>query len=390
MLIVRAPVRISFGGGGTDLEAYYGRYGGLVLSTAINRYCYAIITQGEPEGVQISSADMRLFNMRRASLSGAAESSLEPPVGQNDVLQLPWAVLRRFGVRRGLNIFLASEVPPGTGLGSSSAMAVALVKALAALGEEPFSRSQIAEIASGIEIGDLGAPIGRQDQYASTFGGLNMIHFRAPRAGGVSVEPLPLARERVQQLERHLLLFFTGTARNSAIILRAQQAATMDGQQTVIAALNAIKVLALEMHSCLLLDDLPGFGALLDQGWQHKKQLAGGITTAAIDAAYETARAAGAWGGKITGAGGGGFLLLCCPPERQGAVSMAMQDLGLHRMVFRFDRKGASVLLNSGDVEVAEHDYPDMLRPRPAAPWPAGRPAESNGWHPAPIEPLHR
>jgi D-glycero-alpha-D-manno-heptose-7-phosphate kinase len=135
MLIVRAPVRISFGGGGTDLETYYARHGGLVLSAAISRYCYAIITPGDPEGIQISSADMRLFNNRRASPPGDLEGAVESPVEQNEVLQLPWAVLRRFGVRRGLNIFLASEVPPGTGLGSSSAMAVALVKALAALGE---------------------------------------------------------------------------------------------------------------------------------------------------------------------------------------------------------------------------------------------------------------
>ena len=126
MLIVRAPVRISFGGGGTDLETYYARHGGLVLSAAISRYCYAIITPGDPEGIQISSADMRLFNNRRTSPQGDLEGAVESPVEQNEVLQLPWAVLRRFGVRRGLNIFLASEVPPGTGLGSSSAMAVAL------------------------------------------------------------------------------------------------------------------------------------------------------------------------------------------------------------------------------------------------------------------------
>ncbi len=387
MLIVRAPVRISFGGGGTDLESYYARYGGLVLSAAINRYCYAIITPGELENVQISSADMRLFNNRRASLPGDTEGVIDPPPGTDDVLRLPWAVLRHFGIRRGLNIFLASEVPPGTGLGSSSALAVALVKALAALSDEPFSRAQIAEIASEIEITDLGAPIGRQDQYASAVGGVNTIRFAAD-PGGVSVEPLPLTRDRLQQLEHHLLLFFTGTARNSASILRAQQAATADGEDGVIAALDAIKALALEMRACLLLGDLERFGALLDQGWQRKKQLAGGITTPAIDAAYAAAQSAGAWGGKITGAGGGGFLLVCCPPERQFAVIAALREHGLHRMSFRFDRKGASVLLNSGDVEVAEHDYADLLRPRRVGNGAIVVPAESNGYHAAPGDPV--
>jgi D-glycero-alpha-D-manno-heptose-7-phosphate kinase len=389
MLIVRAPVRISFGGGGTDLETYYAHHGGLVLSAAISRYCYAILTPGDPEEIQISSADMRLFNNRRASPPGDVEGAIESPGEQNEVLQLPWAVLRRFGVRRGLNIFLASEVPPGTGLGSSSAMAVALVKAMAALGEEPFSRAQIAEIACGIEIGDLGAPIGRQDQYASAFGGLNTIRFPARPAGGVVVEPLPLARECTQQLERHLLLFFTGTARNSASILRAQQDATAGGQAAVLAALDALKALALEMRACLLQGALDRFGALLDTSWQYKKQLTGGITTPAIDAAYTAARAAGAWGGKITGAGGGGFLLVCCPPERQGAVSLALQDRGLHRMGFRFDRKGASVLLNSGDVEVAEPDYADMLRSLQGATWGASEPIEGAGGHTPPVAPVY-
>ena len=270
----------SFGGGGTDLEAYSAQYGGLVLSAAINRYAYVFINAGEADGVQISSADMQLFNNRRPG-GALPECDGDPSVAERDnALRLPWAVLRYFGIQHGLNIFLASEVPPGTGLGSSSTMAVALVKALAALADHPFSRAQVAEIASRIEIGDLAAPIGRQDQYAAAFGGLNTIRFGAAGAGqAVEVEPLALTSEQRQKLERHLLLFFTGTARNSGNILREQRAATADRQDEVLQALDTIKALALEMRAAILADELGGFGELLHESWQHKKRLAGGITT---------------------------------------------------------------------------------------------------------------
>lgn len=352
MLIVRSPVRISFGGGGTDLAAYADRYEGLVLSTAINRYCYVLIRAGESDGVQISSADMRLFNSRRSPESrdeGITGNGAPVPA---DVLRIPWAVLRHFGVSRGLDIFLASEVPPGTGLGSSSAITVALVQALATLLDRPLSRADLAETAARIEIDDLKMPIGRQDQYAAAFGGLNLITFGAQGQGPGHVEPLHLGAERVRQLEQHLMLFFTGATHNSAEILRAQQADSGEDRGPVVEALHAIKALALEMRTCLLAGDWAGFGCRLDQAWEHKKQLAAGITTPMIDNAYERARALGAWGGKITGAGGGGFLMLCCPLERQIAVTAELAQLGLHRMAFRFDRAGAGVLLNSGTIDI--------------------------------------
>src|SRR5262249_38486035 len=151
-----------------------------------------------------------------------------------------------------------------------------------------------------IEIDRLGMPIGRQDQYAAAFGGLNTFSF-APGAagGGVRVDPLPLARETLGELERHLMLFFTGTAGHSEAILRAQRQATAANEPVVLDALHTIKALALDMRACLLAGDLAGFGQLLDHAWQHKKHLAAGITTPAIDTAYTTARAQGAWGGKI-------------------------------------------------------------------------------------------
>src|SRR3989442_7554275 len=179
MLIARAPMRISFAGGGTDLEACYSRYGGLVVSTTINKYFYTIITTDESNDLQLISADYRsLFR----------HSPYQDLFWDGD-LALPKAILHQFGVRRGMNLFVASEVPPGTGLGSSSAAAVALVRALSTLVEQPMTRQQIAELACAIEISKMGMPIGKQDQYASTFGGLNKITFSSH---GVTVEPLKI------------------------------------------------------------------------------------------------------------------------------------------------------------------------------------------------------
>src|SRR5579864_9556298 len=190
MLIARAPMRISFGGGGTDLEAYYAKYGGLVISTAINKYFYAVITTVESDDLQVISADYRsLFR-----------HSPYNDLFWNGDLALPKAILHHFGIRRGINLFVASEVPPGTGLGSSSAAAVTMVRAISTLMEQPMTKQQVAELASYIEINKMGMPIGKQDQYASAFGGLNKITFTQER---ITVEPLKISPEIRQVLEDH-------------------------------------------------------------------------------------------------------------------------------------------------------------------------------------------
>src|SRR5436190_23174695 len=182
MLIARAPMRISFGGGGTDLEAYYAKYGGTVISTAINKYFYAIITTDESDDLQVISADYRsLFR----------HSPYDDLFWDGD-LALPKAILHHFGIRSGINLFVASEVPPGTGLGSSSAAAVTMVRAISTLVEQPMTKQQVAELASYIEIGKMGMPIGKQDQYAAAFGGLNKITFTHD---GVTADPLKVDSE---------------------------------------------------------------------------------------------------------------------------------------------------------------------------------------------------
>ena len=333
MLIARAPMRISLGGGGTDLEAYYGTYGGLVISTAINKYFYAILTTDESDDLQVISADYRsLFR-----------HSPYNDLFWNGDLALPKAVLHHFGIRRGINLFVASEVPPGTGLGSSSAAAVTMVRAISTLVEQPMTRQQVAELASYIEINKMGMPIGKQDQYASAFGGFNIITFGSQ---GVTVEPLQIAPEVRQTLERRLLLFFTGSSRDSTSILKHQRKSTQDQDDTVLQALHNIKRVASEVQACLEQGDLDEFASLLDYSWQEKRRLAPGLSTGFIDECYDLALQKGATGGKITGAGGGGFLLLYCEEQAQESVTRALEDRGLKRMNFRFDQQGATVVLN--------------------------------------------
>ena len=333
MLIARAPMRISFGGGGTDLEAYYAKYGGVVVSTAINKYFYAVITTDETDDLQVISADYRsLFR----------HSPYNDLFWDGD-LALPKAILHHFGIRKGVNLFLASEVPPGTGLGSSSAAAVTMVRALSTLVEQPMTKQQVAELASFIEITKMGMPIGKQDQYASAFGGLNKITFTPD---GVTVEPITTAPDVSRTLEQRLLLFFTGSSRESTSILKHQRKSTQDRDASVLQALHNIKQVALDVQVCLERGDLDEFARLLDYSWQEKRRLAPGLSTGFIDECYQVALKNGATAGKITGAGGGGFMLIYCHEEAQQAVTSALEERGLKRMNFHFDHQGATVVLN--------------------------------------------
>jgi len=335
MLITRAPVRISFAGGGTDLPAYSARYGGAVVSTTIDKYFYVFLNVGADDAIQITSSDYRTFYRHDA----------DTPMLFDGDLSLPRAIFNHFGLTRGVSMFLASEIPPGTGLGSSSAVAVAIIKAVTTARGLFLSKQQIAELACQIELEKLGEPIGKQDQYAAAFGGLNLIQFSAT---GVTVEPLPIAPATRRELEKNTLLFFTGATRAASSILRAQKQSSEQDDPQVLDALHAVKAMAFEVKAALARGDLARFGELLDAAWQHKKKFAAGISNARIDEAYALARRSGARGGKVTGAGGGGFLMLYCEPSRQAAVTQALEDMGLRRMDFRFETEGARVLVNAG------------------------------------------
>ena len=343
VVVARAPARISFGGGGTDLAAYYRAYGGMVVSAAIARYATVRAAETADRRIRIVSEDYGLALEYDRGIRPALEQPLALPKAALD-----WFYER--GLReRGVELTLRSELPPGTGLGSSSAMAVALVRALAAYLGIAIDASGAAELACAIEIERLGMPIGKQDQYASACGGLNTIVF-ATR--GVQVDPLALPADTLAELDRRLLLFSTGRQRDSAGILGQQQRDSA-GNPAVIEALHRIKVLAVEIRAALLESDLDGFGRLLDAGWRAKRDLSRKISSGAIDRWYAEACAAGALGGKIAGAGGGGFLLLYCPPERQHDLRAAMLRCGLAELTFGFDLAGARVLAPERPIEPA-------------------------------------
>jgi D-glycero-alpha-D-manno-heptose-7-phosphate kinase len=344
MVIARAPVRISFAGGGTDLEAYYAHHGGLVVSAAITRYCYAIARPSHDGGIQITSADYQHWETHPA---GTIPEVAEP-------LALPKAAIEWFATRGllddGVDLFLASSIPPGTGLGSSSAVAVAVVRALASFTGMLMDPGEVAELACELEIERLKMPIGKQDQYASAFGGLNAIHFGPDT---VQVEPIELSPRLLEALSSHLLLFSTGKSRNSAEILRQQRADTTEKKPVVSTSLHQLKATAEELRQALLAERIDDVGELLDLGWQQKKRLSDKISSGAIDRWYRLAREQGALGGKITGAGGGGFMLLYCEPECRDAVRNALVGAGLREMSFGFDVTGAQ--------EIAELDTRQSL-----------------------------
>ena len=334
MLIARAPVRLSFAGGGTDFESYYGKFGGLVISAAIDKYMYVFLTVTQGENIQIMSADYQTFYRQSAD---------EEMLWDGD-LALPRAVLNHFNIREGLSMFLASQVPPGTGLGSSSTVAVSVIKALTSLLDLGLSKRDVAELACTIEIDKLGMPIGKQDQYAAAYGGANAITFNEE---GVSVEPLMLSAETIEGLESNVLLFYTGAAREAAQTLSAPDRAVRAGDRAVLESLHRIKGMADQVRRCLEGGTLDVFGEILDASWEQKKRLAHGISNPRIDEYYDAARGNGAIGGKITGAGGGGFLMLYCEPGTTQRVTEALERMGLKRMDFAIDFDGARILVNN-------------------------------------------
>lgn len=340
MLITRSPVRISFGGGGTDLPAYFEQFGGAVLSTAINKYFYTVLRKRGDGKIQVISSDLRTLE----TWENIAAMSLE-----RSELDIPLAVVKEFGRDVSVDLFLASEIPPGTGLGSSASVCVNVLKALSAYLHLPLSKYELAERAYHVARNVLGNPVGKQDEYAAAFGGLNYIRFGAD--GTVNVDPLELDSALLGELEENLLLFFTGATHQSTTILEEQEKSTREDRGRALESLHVISALAERMRGTLEDGDLHTFGTLLDEGWQAKKQISGKISSEQIDALYQIAKESGAVGGKITGAGGGGFMLLYCERQNQEAVRRALAEAGAREMTFRFDAKGAQVIANDPFID---------------------------------------
>ncbi len=336
MTIVRAkaPLRISFAGGGTDVSPYPEEKGGAVLNCTISRYAYATLetTPAEDGSVSVTSLDYDL------SVHYAKPEDLVYD-GELDLVKAAVNVLRPRRDRdcESLRLFLHSDAPVGTGLGSSSTMAVALVGAFQRYLRESWTAYEIAERAYEIERKELGVRGGRQDMYAAAFGGFNFMEFEADRT---IVSPLKIAPEVANELAYRLLLCYTGTIHNSNDIIQRQQRNYTEKAEATVRALDATKALAVEMKNELLRGNIDAMGHLLDEGWRLKKQFTDGISNPQIDAFYEHARAAGALGGKLVGSGGGGYILLFCDVARRAQVAKAVQSSGGVVTDFSFESAG--------------------------------------------------
>jgi D-glycero-alpha-D-manno-heptose-7-phosphate kinase len=323
MIISQTPYRVSFAGGGTDLPAFYQQEFGAVFSVAVQKHMYVTIGPRFEPSIR------------------AAYSKTETV---DDFEQLQHSImreaLRMTKLKNHLEIVTIGDVPAGTGMGSSSTLSVGLLHALHAYNGDMISRHRMAEEACRIEIDILGKPIGRQDQYAAAFGGVNYIRFNPGHT--VDVEPVPCRVETLEQLESHILLLYTNQKRDADSILQKQSAGTKDK----MSVLRAMRDLAWEMAKSVSGQaNLTEFSKLLHEGWQLKRSLGFNISDDRIDRWYEAARNNGALGGKLLGAGGGGFLLLFAPPDRHDRIREALDRP--RELKFKIDRLGSRIIFVS-------------------------------------------
>jgi D-glycero-alpha-D-manno-heptose-7-phosphate kinase len=308
-VLTRTPLRVSFAGGGTDLAAFYEADHGSVLSTAINKYIYVTVKR---HGDVFNEA-IRLNYSKSEQVQRVDE--IENKIARE--------CLKLLDIAPPIYISTVGDLPASTGLGGSSSFAVGLLNALHAYRGERVSASQLAEEACHIEIDVLQEPIGKQDQYAAAFGGLNLFRFKP--GGDVTVDPVRAVNGTVKALFDNILMFWTGHQRDSSSVLTEQKQNTADKMASLITMREQAKQLQKLLANGH--GDLGAFGVVLDEGWRLKRQLASSITTGQIDCWYQKALQAGAFGGKLCGAGGGGFLLFIVPQERHRAVCEALSDL---------------------------------------------------------------
>ncbi len=329
LLRARAPLRVSFAGGGTDVPPYPAEQGGLVLSATINRYAYGTLRPRQDRQIGIQSLD----------LDAVASIALEDARPDGDRLDLIKAAIQTVASDspNGFDLFLHSAAPPGSGLGSSSAVVVTLVGLLSTHMKMPLTDYEKARLAYKVEREDLGLKGGTQDQYAAVFGGFNFMEFQEEN---VIVNPLRIPPETIHELEYNLLLCFTGGTRVSDHIIDDQTTRYKSQDSSTIDGLHMQKQLAVEMKNALLQGKLTEFGGLLDRAWSFKKQMSPKITNPHIDELYEEALRCGALGGKVTGAGGGGYMMLYCHYDTKHKVRAALSALGAEAIDFQFDHSG--------------------------------------------------
>ena len=324
MIITRSPLRISLGGGGTDLPSYYREYSGFLIAAAIDKYVYINVHRRFTDG----------FLLKYSSLEEAATiDEIKHPIIRE--------ALKLVDIQeRNLEITSMADIPAGTGLGSSGSFTTALLKSFHALKKNLVHPAELAEQACCIELEKLGEPIGKQDQYISAYGGITAFRFMPD--GRVEAAPLKISEETLFNLEDNLLLFFTGYARSASAILKEQDDKSKKANTAMIENLHFIKDLGTQSQKALEAGDLEELARLMDVHWRRKKERSKGISNADIDAWYDCARANGALGGKVIGAGGGGFLMFYAGDKVK--LRRAMREKGLSEVRFRFDFEGTRIL----------------------------------------------
>lgn len=326
MIVSRAPLRFSLGGGGSDLPAYYERFGGFVVSAAIDRYVYVAANQRFYDDIRLAYSQTEIV---------PDVASIRHPIFRE--------ALKLLGIERGIELVSVADVPSNTGLGSSSSFTVALLNALHAYRHDFVSSQTLAEEACEIEMNRLGEPVGKQDQYIAAYGNVTAITIETD--GRVSVEPVPVRDEVLDDLANSLVIFYSGVERQAKVVL-AEQAGNLRSAAPAVGDMHRIKELGHEVYRLLVQGDIDRYGEILHEHWQRKRGLAAGMTDPALDEIYDDARRAGALGGKLMGAGGGGFFMFYVRPGERRKVWDALSRRGLKPLRFHFDRAGARIVTN--------------------------------------------
>lgn len=325
MIITRSPLRITLGGGGTDLPSYYRNYEGFVISAAIDKYVYVTVIRPFTPGVFLKYSSLEHVEQI---------DQIQHPIIREAIRMLDFKTPQ-------LEITTLADIPAGTGLGSSGSFTTALLKALFAHSRRLLHPSELARLACDIEINRLGEPIGKQDQYIAAFGGVTCFWFHADDE--VEAMPLKISMDTLFELEDNLLLFFTGFARSAGSILKDQNIRTQQSDQEMLQNLHYVKDLGFRSQRALEAGRTAEFGEIMHEHWLHKRQRSSGMSNPQIDEWYELGRANGAIGGKLVGAGGGGFLMFYAEDRKR--LRQAMAKAGLEEVRFRFDFEGTKVLL---------------------------------------------
>jgi D-glycero-alpha-D-manno-heptose-7-phosphate kinase len=327
LIVSRAPFRFSLGGGGTDLPAYYEKYGGFVVSAAIDSYMYV-------------TANKRFYPSIRLAYS---ETEIV-----DDVAQIRHPIFREAlamtGIGAGIELTSVADLPSNSGLGSSSSFTVALLNALYCYKREFVSSERLAREACELEMVRLGEPVGKQDQYIAAYG--NITALTIERDGSVKVEPVPVREGVMDELQNNLLIMYSGLERPAKTVLSEQGQRVRQDDASTVQGMHRIKALGRDVYDLLLRGDVDSYGELLHEHWQHKRGLASKMTDEVLDAHYAAARDAGAIGGKLIGAGGGGFFMLYTRPQERRRVWETLSARGLRPLRFRFDLDGARIALN--------------------------------------------